>query len=69
MGGGFGRHTPEDVIRRLEDRSKYLNQALGRVRMTEKDLGALLEAAELKERAAVIAAGGLWMVLRSGIPA
>ncbi len=68
VGGGFGRHTPGDVIRSIEKRSKDLNVALGRVRITEKDLWSILEAAELKERATMITEGGLWVVLRKGLP-
>lgn len=64
LGGGFGRHTPEDVIKGVEKRSKDLNHALGRVRITEGDVWSILEAAELKERATLITEGGLWVVLR-----
>jgi hypothetical protein len=67
-GGGFGRHTPEDVIRSIEKRSKDLNQALGRVRITEKELWSTLEAAGLREKATMIAEGGLWVVLRKEFP-
>jgi len=66
VGGGFGRHTPEDVIRGIEKRSKDLNQALGRVRITERDLWSIIEAAGLKERATMITEGGLWVVVRKG---
>ncbi len=66
LGGGFGRHTPEDVIKGIEERSKALNQALGRVRITEGDLWSILEAAGLKERATMMTEGGLWVVLRKG---
>jgi len=69
VGGGFGCHTPEDVIQALEMRSKDLNQALGRVRITERDLWLLLEAAELKERAKMVTEGGLWVLLRRPFPA
>jgi SAM-dependent methyltransferase len=68
VGGGFGCHTPEDVIRGIEMRSKGLNQALGRVRITERDVWSLLEAAELEKKATMITEGGLWVVLRRGFP-
>ena len=68
VGGGFGRYTPEDIIRDMEQRSKDLNKALGRVRITEGDLWSILEAADLKERAEMITEGGLWIVLRKGCP-
>jgi hypothetical protein len=67
-GGGFGRHTPEGIIRGIEKRSKELNHTLGRVRITEKDLWSILEAAGLKERATMITEGGLWIVLSKGFP-
>jgi hypothetical protein len=68
VGGGFGRHAPEDIIRGIEKRSKDLNQVLGRVRITERDVWSILEAAELKERAVMITEGGLWVVLRKEFP-
>jgi len=66
LGGGFGRHTPEHVIKGVEKRSKALNQALGRVRITDRDLWPILEGADLKERATIIIEGGLWVVVRKG---
>jgi SAM-dependent methyltransferase len=69
IGGGFGCYTPEEVIRGLELRSKDLNQALGRVRISERDLWSLLEATELKDEAKVVTAGGLWVLLRRGFSA
>jgi hypothetical protein len=68
LGGGFGRHTPEHVIRGVEKRSKELNQALGRVRISEEDLWAALEAAAMDDRATVITEGGLWVVLKKRPP-
>ncbi len=64
LGGGFGRHTPKDIIRGIEKRSKDLNQALGRVRITEEELLATLESAGLKEASTVLTEGGLWVLLR-----
>jgi SAM-dependent methyltransferase len=64
LGGGFGRLTPTTIMAAIEERSKELNQALGRVRITEGDLWSILEAADLKERATMITEGGLWIVLR-----
>jgi len=67
LGGGFGRHTPGHVIRAIEKRSKDLNQALGRVWVSEEDLWSALEAAGIKDRATMITEGGLWVVLRKGL--
>ncbi len=68
VGGGFGSHTSEDVIRGIEMRSKGLNQALGRFRITERDLWSLLKAAELEKKTTMITEGGLWVVLRREFP-
>ncbi len=64
LGGGFGSSTTKEIISSIEKRSKELNEALGRVRVTERELWSTLETAELKERATMIAEGGLWVVLR-----
>ena len=66
LGGGFGRYTPEHVIRAMEKHSKDLNQALGRVRVKEEDLWSALEAGRMKDKATMITEGGLWVVLRKG---
>jgi hypothetical protein len=68
LGGGFGRYTPEHVIRGVEKRSKDLNQDLGRVRISEEHLWSALEAAQMKDRATVITEGGLWVVLKKKVP-
>jgi SAM-dependent methyltransferase len=67
LGGGFGRYTPERVIGTMEKRSKDLNRALGRVRVSEEDLWSALEAAGMKDRSTMITEGGLWVVLRKGV--
>jgi hypothetical protein len=63
-GGGFGRHTPGDIIRSMESESKKLNQALGRVHITEDDLQAVIKTAQLQNHASIVTEGGLWVVLR-----
>jgi hypothetical protein len=64
VGGGFGRHTPDDVIRSIEKESKELNRALGRVRITEDNLQAVIATAQLQDHATIVNEGGLWVVLR-----
>jgi hypothetical protein len=68
LGGGFGRHTPAHIIRGVEKRSKDLNQALGRVRISGEEVWSALEAAEMKDRATMITEGGLWVVLKKASP-
>jgi hypothetical protein len=64
VGGGFGEHTPRDVIERIGKRSAELNQQLGRVRVVKEDLQAMLRSAHLEQSAEIIGEGGLWVVLR-----
>jgi hypothetical protein len=64
IGGGFGPHTPDDVIKTIEKRSKVLNQVLGRIRVTKDDVWSELEIAKLTDRVTMITDGGLWVVLK-----
>ena len=64
VGGGFGIHTPQDVIERIGKRSAELNQLLGRVHVAKEDLRTLLLSAHLEQNAEIIEEGGLWVVLR-----
>lgn len=64
VGGGFGVYTPETVIDRIKERSKELNAALGRVRITDEDVQRELLAAGLEGKAEILDKGGLWVVLR-----
>ncbi len=64
VGGGFGAATPYDVIDRIRERSKELNAALGRVRITDEDVDREVKAAGLAGKAEIVDKGGLWVVLQ-----
>jgi hypothetical protein len=64
VGGGFGMHTPQDMIERIGKRSAELNQQLGRVHVTKEDLQTMLQSTHLEQKAEIIGEGGLWVVLR-----
>ena len=64
VGGGFGTHTPQDMIERIGKRSAELNQQLGRVHVAKEDLRTMLRSAHLEQNAEIIEEGGLWVVLR-----
>jgi hypothetical protein len=64
IGGGFGLHTPRDIIDRIGKRSAELNQQLGRIHVAEEDLRIILRSTHLEQNAEIIMEGGLWVVLR-----
>ena len=64
VGGGFGIHTPDDVIKRIGKRSVELNQQLGRIRVTKEDIKTMLRSACLEKNADIMEEGGLWVILR-----
>ncbi len=64
VGGGFGLHTPLDIIERIGKRSSDLNRELGRVRIGKEDLQAIVRSAHLEENVEIIEEGGLWIVMR-----
>ena len=66
VGGGFGVHTPPDIIERIGKRSAELNKQLGRVRVVREDLQHMLQAANLERNAEIIDEGGLWVLLKRG---
>jgi hypothetical protein len=64
VGGGYGIHTPLDMVERIGKRSAELNQQLGRVHLAKEDLQTMLQSAHLEQNAEIIGEGGLWVVLR-----
>lgn len=64
VGGGFGKHTPGEVIRNIAHRSRDLNLRLGKIHLTEETVLQDIQAAGLEGDAQVITEGGLWILLR-----
>jgi len=64
IGGGFGRHTPSDVIRAIGDRSKELNLRIGKVDTTIEEVRRDVAAANLKANVDIISEGGLWVIMK-----
>ncbi len=65
VGGGFGKHTPVEVIAQIGKRSEQLNAALGRVRVTVESVQEQLRASGLegKGKCEIITEGGLWVMM------
>ena len=64
VGGGFGKHTPSEVISQIGKRSEQLNAALGRVRVTAESVWEQLRSSGLKEKCEITTEGGLWVVMK-----
>jgi len=64
VGGGFGKHTPPEVISRIGKRSERLNAAMGRVRVTAESVRDQVRSTHLEERCEITTEGGLWVVMK-----
>jgi ubiquinone/menaquinone biosynthesis C-methylase UbiE len=64
VGGGYGKNTPQALIDEIADESRDLNDRLGRRRVTEDELEALVMNAALADHARIEKSGGLWLVIR-----
>jgi hypothetical protein len=64
IGGGFGKFTPESVIKSIGERSRDLNLQIGKIEVTEDQLRKDIEASRVKGKTEIISEGGLWVVLR-----
>lgn len=63
VGGGYGPLTPASVIEPMAVRSKALNEALGKVRVSAEELEVTLAGMEIGS-ARVVLEGGLWIEVR-----
>lgn len=64
IGGGYGPTTPDEVIAPIAFRSKVLNEAVGKRRVTPEDAKAMALTAGLEDCVRVVTIGGLWLELR-----
>ena len=64
IGGGFGKFTPEQIIRDIGKRSRELNLRIGKVEVTEDQLRQDIEKSHMKGKAEIISDGGLWVLMK-----
>jgi hypothetical protein len=64
VGGGFGKHTPPEVISKIAKRSEELNAAVGRVRVTVESVWDQVRSNRLEGRCEITTDGGLWVVMK-----
>ena len=63
-GGGFGKYTPDEVIRPIAERSRKLNLLIGKTEVTVDSIRRGLETNNITENAGIITEGGLWVVVK-----
>ncbi len=64
VGGGYGSHTPDEIIREVGDESRKLNLALGKRAISSDQFRAILASAGVAHRTVIVEEGGLWAVIR-----
>ena len=64
VGGGFGKHTPAEVISEIGKRSEELNASMGRVRVTVDSVREQVRLSNLEGKCEITTDGGLWVVMR-----
>jgi hypothetical protein len=64
IGGGFGKYTPDAVIKEIGKRSRDLNLRIGKVEVNPEQLRKDIDAHHLKAKVEVTSEGGLWVVMR-----
>ena len=65
VGGGYGPTTPHEVIAPIAQRSRVLNEAVGKRRITPEDARDMVGVAGLEECTRVVTEGGLWLEVRA----
>jgi len=64
VGGGYGKNTPQALIDEIAERSRELNDRLGRRRVTVDGVKEMVNKANLSDHARIENEGGLWLVIR-----
>jgi SAM-dependent methyltransferase len=64
VGGGFGKHTPAEIISRIGKRSEELNASMGRVRVSVESVRERIRLSNLEEKCEITTDGGLWVVMK-----
>ena len=64
VGGGYGKNTPQALIEEIAERSRELNDRLGRRRVTVDGAREMVNKAGLSDHARIENDGGLWLVIK-----
>jgi hypothetical protein len=64
IGGGFGKFTPETVIKKIGKRSRNLNLKIGKIEVNEDQLRQGIPMSNVKGKVEIVSEGGLWLLIR-----
>ncbi|MBN2124241.1 MAG: class I SAM-dependent methyltransferase [Deltaproteobacteria bacterium] len=64
VGGGYGKGTPQALIDEIAERSRDLNDRLGRKRVTVEEVMSMVDRSGLSGHAGIEKDGGLWVILK-----
>jgi hypothetical protein len=64
IGGGFGKFTPDKVIKDIGKRSRDLNLQIGKIEVNEDQLRQMIKESIPEGKAEIISEGGLWVWMR-----
>ncbi len=64
IGGGFGKYTPETVIKEIGKRSRDLNLKIGKIEVNEDQLKQDIRTSNVKGEVEIVSEGGLWLLMR-----
>lgn len=64
IGGGFGKFTPETVIKKIGKRSRDLNLKIGKIEVNEDQLRQDIRTSNVKGKVEIVSEGGLWLLMR-----
>ena len=64
IGGGFGKFTPDRVMKDIGKRSRELNFQIGKIEIDEERLRHEIQSEGMKGKMEVISEGGLWVLMR-----
>jgi len=64
VGGGYGKSTPAVLIDEIADKSRDLNDRLGRKKVTMDELEKMVNMSGLSGHAKIEKDGGLWLVIQ-----
>ncbi len=67
VGGGFGKYTPPEVIRSINERSRELNLRIGKTEVTVDTIRQDLNANNITEKVEILTEGGLWIVIKKAV--
>ena len=64
IGGGFGKFTPNKIIKEIGKRSRDLNLRIGKTEVMEDQLRQSMKKNNMEGKVEIITEGGLWVLMK-----